>query len=102
MVIDRLLISQKCDSGDVLMADKAFTVQDFFLPHKGKEYLPHETIMEDRLVTKHRIHIERIVELVKTYKFLSSKLNHNYVPLASEIVAVVVMLCNFQEDITDE
>lgn len=111
-IVERSDLPKKCNSGDVLMADKAFTVQDICAPHnvtvatptfvKGKGYLPHETIMKDRLLSKHRIHIERIIGLLKTYKFLAGKLNHNYVPLASEIVAVIVMLCNFKEDIMGE
>lgn len=108
-IIERSDLMKKCDSGDLVLADRGFVVQDIFAPHnitvatptftKGKGYLPHKTVMKDRLLSKHRVHIERTIGLLKTYKILSSKLNHNYIPLATEIVGVCVMLCNFKENI---
>lgn len=106
-IVERSTLQDKCEPGDVIMADRGFNVQDFFAPHdvtvatphftKGKGRLPSKDLMKDRMFAKFRVHVERIIGLLKTYKILSTTLKHNYVPLASEITGVCVMLCNFKE-----
>ncbi|KAJ8666269.1 hypothetical protein QAD02_007931 [Eretmocerus hayati] len=83
-LIERCDFLRKCQPGDVIMADKGFNVQDLFAPYS---------------LAKHRIHIEREIGLVKTFRILKSQLNHNYVSFASEIIGVCVMLANFKENI---
>lgn len=107
-VIEKSGLQYKCQAGDVVMADKGFTVQDIFAPHDitvstphfvKKGHLPLNQSMADRKFSKHRIHVERMIGLLKTFKILSTKLKHNYVSIAEEIVGVCVMLCNFKENI---
>lgn len=88
------------------MADKGFTVQDILAPYNvtvttphflRKGHLPFAHLMKDRKFSKYRVHVERMIGLLKTFKILSTKLNSNYVTMATEITAVCIMLCNFKE-----
>ncbi|KAJ8671839.1 hypothetical protein QAD02_003098 [Eretmocerus hayati] len=107
-IVERSVLMKNCERGDIVMADKGFNIQDLFaaydvtcmIPTFMKHgYIPHKKILRDRNLAKHRIHIERVIGLVKTFTILSSRLHHNYVPLASEILQVCVMLSNFKENI---
>ena len=105
---------KKFDAGDMVMADKGFTVQDIFVPFgvtvamshfKKGGHLSLKEIMQDRKLSKYWVHVERVIGLLKTYKILSTTLctlaNEN-VPLANEIVGVCVMLINFKECIREK
>lgn len=105
-MIERSRIPNLCEPGDLIMADKGFTVQDIFAPYgvsvlipnfKKNGYIPLKALLEDRKLSKYRVHVERIIGLLKTYKILSTKLNHYRVPIATAITQVCVMLCNFRE-----
>lgn len=108
-MIERSGLPSKCEPGDMIMADRGFTVQDLFahrdvsvaIPHftKGKGYLHLKELLYDRKLGKYRVHVERVIGLLKTYKIMSTELNHNYVHLATEITQVCIMLCNFRENI---
>lgn len=111
-VVERSGLQAKCEAGDMIMADRGFTVQDIFAssdvtvktPHflRGKGFLPFNHIMQDRKLSSFRVHVERVIGLLKTYKILSTKLKENYVPLATDIIGVCVMLCNFKECIMEK
>lgn len=107
-VIERSSLQNKCEAGDVVMADKGFTVQDIFAPHDvtvltphfvKKGHLPLNHVLADRRFAKYRVHVERMIGLLKTYKILSTKLKHCYVSIVEELVGVCVMLCNFKDNI---
>lgn len=106
-LVERSELQNKCEPGDIIMADRGFNVQDYFAPHditvaiphftKGKGYLPLKEIKKDRKLAKFRVHVERMIGLLKSYKILSSKIRHTHIPMASKIVGVCVVLCNFKE-----
>lgn len=106
-LVERSGLQNKCEPGDMVMADRGFTVQDIFAPYnvtvaiphftRGKGYIPLRELLMDRKLSRYRVHVERIIVLMKTYKIMSTKLNKYYVPLASEISQVCMMLCNFKE-----
>ncbi|KAE8747067.1 hypothetical protein FOCC_FOCC006205 [Frankliniella occidentalis] len=108
-IVERSDLTQKCDPGDSIMADRGFTVQDLFAPCnvavnipsflKGQAQLPGLTLLKDRKLASKRVHIERVIGLVKTYKILKKELPPYYVPLGSQISFVCCMLCNFREGI---
>ncbi|XP_063366807.1 uncharacterized protein LOC134655286 [Cydia amplana] len=105
--VERSGLVSKCESGDSVLADRGFTVQDMFADKnitvkiptflKGKSQLPGLTIIKDRQLASKRVHIERIIGLTKTYKILKSELDHSYIPIASKIFFVCFMCCNFRE-----
>ncbi|KAJ8670901.1 hypothetical protein QAD02_002160 [Eretmocerus hayati] len=109
-IVERSELMTKCDPGDLVMADRGFDVQDYFAPFNvtcmiptfvKKGRLPHKKVMRDRRLASHRIHIERVIGLIKTFTILASKFNCGYVPIASEILKVCVMLCNFKDNIME-
>lgn len=107
--VERSDLLQKCESGDVILADRGFNIQDKFAESnvtvntptflKGQTQLPGLTVLKDRTLASKRVHIERLIGLTKTYKMLKSELDHNYIPIASKIFFICVMCCNFRESI---
>ena len=63
--------------------------------------LQHKIVMKDRNLSRHRVHIERLIELLKTFTILSKKLDNYYLPLISDIIGVCIMLINFKENNED-
>lgn len=110
-MIERSSLINLCDEGDSVMADRGFNVQDLFavknvsvnIPAflKGRSQLPGFILKRDQKLASQRVHIERLIGLTKTYKILQTRLVSFYVPLASEIFFICVMLCNFRERIVD-
>lgn len=105
-MIERSDIPNKCDPGDSIMADKGFEVQDLFAPYdvtvnipsffKKTNRLSGNAVLHDRKIASKRVHIERIIGLGKTYKILTSPLGPAETQLASDIIFVCYMLCNFR------
>ncbi len=104
--VERSNLTKNCDPGDSIMVDKGMKVQDIFAPFditinipsflkKGNQF-HHKTLARDRKVASKRVHIERIIGLAKTYKILTQPLNTTESELATEIVSVCLMLCNFR------
>lgn len=110
--IERSNLLVKCESGDTILADRGFNVQDIFVSKnvkvntpaflKGKSQLPGLTVLHDRELASKRVHIERLIGLTKTYKILKSDLDHSYVPLATKIFYICFMCCNFREGIINQ
>ncbi|KAJ8681524.1 hypothetical protein QAD02_017316 [Eretmocerus hayati] len=108
-LVKRCKLQFKVESGDMIMADRGFTVQDTFAPYnvtvatphfsKGNGYIPLEQLMSDRKLSKYRVHIERLIGLMKTYKISSTKLRNIYIPIATQMFEVCTVLCNFRENI---
>lgn len=106
-IVERSELPNKCDSGDEIMADKGFNVQDLFLPYqvsiniptffKKKNRISGETIQKDRKIASKRVHIERIIGLAKTYKILRDPMTPVESSLATQIVRVIFILCNFRK-----
>ena len=106
LIIERSNLMVKCDPGDSIMADKGFNVQDIFAPFnitiniptffKKRNRMSGETVLKDRKVSSKRVHIERIIGLAKTYKILTESMTSTETKLATEIVFICFMLCNFR------
>ena len=94
------------------MADKGFNVQDIFAANditvniptffRKKNRMSGSQVLRDRKISSKRVHIERIIGLMKTYKILNSPLPSAEIKLASHIVNVSGMLCNFRNRIISE
>ncbi|XP_074042273.1 uncharacterized protein [Leptinotarsa decemlineata] len=108
-MIERSDLLSKCDSGDSIMADRGFNVQDLFATKniginiptflKGKSQLSGVQVKHDRNLAKYRVHIERLIGLSKTFKILTSELNAYYVPLASRIFLYVLCYVTFVKEL---
>ena len=108
-IIERSELPRKCDPGDSSMADKGFNVQEIFAPFdvsinihafsKKQNKIKSGTVISDRKLSSKRVHVERIIGLAKTYKILTNPMNQSETMLASEIIFVCFMLCNFRNGI---
>lgn len=107
--VERSNLLNMCEPGDSILADRGYNIQDMFIGKditlniptflKGKGQLPNLKLLKDRKLASQRVHIERLIGLMKTYKILKEELHHNFVPLASKIFFVCFMCCNFRENI---
>lgn len=94
------------DSGDSIMADRGFNVQDLFATKnvhvniptflKGKSQLAATDVAKDRKIASKRIHVERVIGLAKTYKILKQPLPAKRVRLGNRVIKVCFLLCNFK------
>jgi hypothetical protein len=108
-IVERSNLAQICDPKDSLMADKGFNVQDIFAPYdvhinipeffKKKNRMSGKTVMKDRKIASKRVHIERIIGLGKTYTLLTRNMNASETKMATKIIFVCYMLCNFKKRI---
>lgn len=83
-IIERSCLPKMCDPGDSVMVDKGFNVQDLFAAKdvsvniptffKKKNRMSGKQVVADRKISSKRVHIERLIGLIKTYKILSSPL----------------------------
>ncbi|XP_034236304.1 uncharacterized protein LOC117642332 [Thrips palmi] len=106
-IVERSGLLNKCERSDSIMADRGFDVQDLFASSgvtvniptflRGKSQLPGVTLLQDRKLSSKRVHIERLIGLLKTYEIRQTPLNGFYVPICSKIFFVCFMLCNFRE-----
>ena len=105
-IIERSSMPQDCVPGDSIMADKGFDVQDIFAPYdvkiniptffKKKNRMSGKSVLADRKIASKRVHVERFIGLVKTYKILTNPMNTSETQLSSDITFVCCMLCNFR------
>ena len=106
-ITERSNLTSLTDAGDELMVDKGFNIEDIFIPHhvrvnmpsifKKKNRLSQTLLHKDRKVASKRVHIERVIGLGKTYKILCQPMDHIETALATEIITVVYLLCNFRK-----
>ena len=103
-IIDRLR------SGDVILCDRGFLIQDLvahidvkvnmpaFLKKGVTQFEPTQQKKSKKVSTK-RIHVERLIGLGKTYEILNEQICTSHITLASRIVFVCYMLANFRPNI---
>lgn len=111
-IVERSKLTTLCEPGDSIMADKGFNVQDIMAPHDitvnmpsffhKKNRLSGGTVLKDRKIASKRVHIERLIGLAKTYKFLVKPMSHSETKLSTRIIFCCFMLCNFKKCIVPQ
>ncbi|KAL5484203.1 hypothetical protein EMCRGX_G020662 [Ephydatia muelleri] len=91
--------------GISIMADRGFTVKDMLetlgidlnIPPflDGRQQLPYEEIEAGRKIASLRIHVERAIGRIKTYKILKSTIPLSMARLSNQIVCICAFLSNF-------
>ena len=99
-------IVRKLRPGDIVMADRGFNVQDLLACHdvhvvtpaflRGKAQLTPAELAMSRSITRVRIHVERMIGLLKTFTFLRSSVDANYVCLLGDIFRAICLVCGLQ------
>ena len=87
------------------MADLGFTVKDMLeklgidlnIPPfmDGRQQLPYEEIEAGRKIASLRIHVERAIGRIQTYKILKSTIPLSMARLSNQIVCICAFLSNF-------
>ena len=99
--VSGFLTQLKDKPGISIMADRGFTIKDmlqvgiehpsFFM--EGRQQLPAEEVQEGRRIASVRIHVERAIGRIKTYK---QTLPISLARLSNQIVLVCAYLSNFK------
>ena len=111
--IDDVTLFSQCgilnyiNTGDSLLVDKGFTVQDLLTPRQATVFIPpflgkratftKEEILLTKRIAKARIHVERFNERLNKFKLLDKTIPLTLVPIASQLVYVAACLVNFQD-----
>lgn len=108
-IIERSEILQKFDYNDEIMVDKGLNVQDIFISHGVKVNMPAffkkgnqigpDTLRETRKIASKRVHVERVIGQLKTYKILTQPMNRTETLLSSDVMFICAMLVNFRSNI---
>lgn len=94
---------------DSIMADTGFNVQYLFacqdiainIPSffKKNNRMSGDNVQSDRKISSNRVHTERAIRLAKTDKMLTQPFNHTEMELATKIIFMYFILCNFRDRI---
>ena len=89
---------------DQIMADNGFAIQADLLmknaelvkppPAKGFEQAPHCHVMATKKVANIRIHVERAIQRLKTFRILSGTFPISMISLLDEVITVCASICN--------
>ena len=100
-------IMDKLKRGDIVLADRGFNIQDLLACRdvrvvtpaflKGKSQLSPMERAQSRAITRDRIHVERMIGLLKTYSFLTGQISCFYVPILSDIFRAICLVCGLQK-----
>ena len=98
-ILDRL------EPGDSIMADKGFLIADLLQPIgvslnipplKLSEQFSEAEMLETQRIASVRIHVERAIGRVKTFRILSSPIHNTMAEIADQIFFVCSILTNFR------
>lgn len=105
-ICERSELTRIIESGDSIMADKGFNVQDIFMGSnvlinipeffKKKTRMSERSLAKDRKIASKRVHVERVIGLAKTFKILRGPLSVTDAPLADAIITTCFFLCNYR------
>lgn len=91
--------------GDDIMADRGFNIRHLLLPKKATLNIPafshgkclsSKAVKRSRSIASVRIHVERAIRRMKTFKILSGIIPLKYRFLLHQITCIVAVLCNLQ------
>jgi len=104
-------ILDKIEPGDAVMVDRGFNIGDLLLQRGAKLHIPPFTrkredgkgralnqseILKTREIASLRIHVERAIQRMKTFRILTKKMGFHLWPLLYQILVVVAVFCNLQ------
>ena len=91
------------------MADRGFTVKEYtdslniklVIPSflKGREQLSEEEVIVTQQIASERIHVERMIQRLKTYHIFDRVIPLNMMGSLIQIITVCALLSNFQDPI---
>lgn len=110
-VIRSGFLDLKFDSGDAVMADKGFRIEDLLekngvklnLPPflKGGTFSPEE-VKDTKEIAALRIHVERRIQRIKAFHIFDRPIPLTLAPLINQIWTVTAILSNFQSSLIQQ
>ena len=109
-ISDRKLVEfsgllEKLESGDELMADKGFLIQDLLMPISvrlnvppllsTKRQMPANDVLLTKKIAQLRMHVERAIGRIKVYQILRNTLPATMWDSINEVIYVCCMMTNF-------
>ena len=109
-ISDRKLVEfsgllEKLESGDELMADKGFLIQDLLTPIgvrlnvppllSNKRQMPADDVLLTKKIAQLRVHVERAIGRIKDYQILCNTLPATMWDSINEVIHVCCMMTNF-------
>ena len=104
-----ILNAQFWNAGDALMADSGFTVQEYLgeigieliIPSflRGQDQLTESEAIRSQQIANERIHVERMIQRLKTWHIFDRVIPVNMLGSLNQIVTVCALLGNFHEPI---
>ena len=99
------------ENGDSVLADRGFLIQDelatrgavLTIPSftKGKQQLSAE-VARSRKIANVRIHVERVIGRLRTYKILNSTIPISQVDLLNDVMIIVSALVNLNKSVVSK
>ena len=98
-------ILELLEPGDVVLADRGFTVRKELKAKGCKLYTPH--FLKDKIqfnlveckdnkkISRHRVHVERAIVRIKNFKFFSHKINILSLHSISQLIYIIAFFSNF-------
>ena len=98
--------------GDEVMADRGFQIKEDLLHHycslnvppgaRVKSQMTSAECKKTKEVANLRIHVERAINRLKTFRILKSVFSITMLPLADDIIRVCAAICNIQPPLIRE
>lgn len=94
------------EHGDLILADRGFLISEEIAARgcylaipaftKGQTQLSQREVESSRHMSRVRIHVERAIGRLKTFKILSTQMSLSLVPHCDSIVTICSAICNLQ------
>nr|XP_047145865.1 uncharacterized protein LOC124818814 [Hydra vulgaris] len=95
--------------GEVVMADRGFTIQDYLSPLgvkliipsflRSREQFTETEVIQSQQIASERIHVERMIQRLKCFHIFDRVIPLNMIGSLNQIVTVCGILTNFHEPI---
>jgi hypothetical protein len=105
-IVEKSGFLSRLEERDDIMADRGFNVRDLMLQKKATLNIPafsrgatlsSKSVKLSRKIASVRIHVERAIGRMKTFKMLSGILSLKVRFLLNQILTIVAVLCNMQQ-----
>jgi len=94
------------EEGDDVMADRGFNIRHLLLPKKATLNVPafshgkslsQKAVRSSRKIAAVRIHVERAIRRMKSFKILTGVIPLKLRFTLNQIILIIAVLCNFQK-----
>lgn len=103
------LIKKLCPKRDSIMVDKGFLIDEICNEHfiklirpsflKKKKQFSESESKENVLISKARVHIERVNQRIRLFNILNTPLPNSFIPLIDDILLIICGLVNLQSPV---